>query len=262
MHSTRRLAKLGKDAPPHNSRCLCSLYIHRPEQLVLQDDPSFLPDFTLPPLELLADLDLGLNFDIARSGDSQSLSPFGSQHSQSSHHTGALGGLVLPTSSPSPAGGFELQGDNQTAGPSVFLGADHGLDFGEPDFMFDENGEFVEAPAVKNVAGTPAARSGAAIHSDAGASAKVRKDHEEGRMGGAEVSFTTLCYAASTLLSLVCPWTWVAWLHLISQHGCARLLTRSILGLSVLFFLVDTALFFYLLLILHTVHPVTRPYQQ
>jgi hypothetical protein len=74
--------------------------------------------------------------------------------------------------------------------------------------MFDENGEIVEAPAVHDVAGTPAARSGAAMHSDAGASAsaKVRRDHEEGRMGGAQVSFTASFYSVSTLLSLLCPW--------------------------------------------------------
>jgi hypothetical protein len=182
------------------------LTIIRAEQLVLQDDPSFLPEFALPPPELLADLDLGLDLNISRSGDSQSLTPFGSQHSQSSSHTGALGRLVLPTSSPDPlGGGFELQGDNDAAGHSGFLGDADGLDLGEPDFMFDENGEFVEVQVPQNGAGTPAARSVAGMQSDAGASAKVRKEHEEGRMGGAQVSFTTLfllvLYCALTCLS-------------------------------------------------------------
>jgi hypothetical protein len=166
-----------------------SLNTTRPEQLVLQDDPSFLPDFALPPPELLADLDFGLDLNISRSDDSQSLTPFGSQRSQSSSHTDALGVLVLPTSSP---GGFELQGDNNEAGLGGFLGATDGLDLGDPDFMFDENGEYLEVPVAQNVAGTPAARSAAAMHSDAGASAKVRKEHEEGRMGGAQVSFTAI----------------------------------------------------------------------
>jgi meiotic recombination protein REC8 len=177
----------------------------RPEQLVLQDDPSFLPEFALPPPEVLADLDFGLDLSISRSGDSQSLTPFGSQYSQSSSHTGALGGLVLPTSSPDPlGGGFELQGDNDEAEHSSFLGATDGLDLGEPDFIFDENGEYLEVPVAQNVAGTPAARSAAAMHSDAGASAKVRKEHEEGRMGGAQVSlllFVTFFTRRLTALS-------------------------------------------------------------
>lgn len=92
----------------------------RPEQLVLPEDPSFLPDFALPPPELLAHLDLGL--DITRSGESQSLTPFGSQQSQSSSHAGALGGLVLPSSSPGAPGSFRLEGDNDIAGHGDLLG--------------------------------------------------------------------------------------------------------------------------------------------
>jgi hypothetical protein len=194
MHSTRTLAKLGEYPSPYFTRRISSLTIIRPEQLVLQDDPSFLPEFALPPPELLTDLDLGLGLNISRSGDSQSLTPFGSQNSQSSSHTGALGGLVLPTSSPDPlGGGFELQSDNDAAGHIGFLGDADDLDLGEPDFMFDENGEFVEVQVPQNGAATPAARSVAGMQSDAGASVKVRKEHEEGRMGGEQVSFTAIC---------------------------------------------------------------------
>jgi hypothetical protein len=43
------------------------------------------------------------------------------------------------------------------------------------------------------------------MHSDAGASAKVRQEHEEGRMDGVQVSFTAVCcvllHFALTLLS-------------------------------------------------------------
>ncbi|KAH6351706.1 hypothetical protein HBI37_038350 [Parastagonospora nodorum] len=160
----------------------------RPEQLVLQDDPSFLPDFALPPPEVLADLDLGLDFIVSRSGDSQSLTPFGSQQTQSSPNAGALGGLVLPTSSPDGPGGFQFQSGDEAAGTTSFVGGDDGFDIGEPDFGFDENGELIEGPLVMPpVAGTPAARSAAGMHSDAGASTKVRKEHEEGRMGGAQI---------------------------------------------------------------------------
>jgi meiotic recombination protein REC8 len=168
-----------------------ALNINRPEQLVLQDDPSFLPGFALSPPELLVDLDLALDLNVSRSGESQSLTPFGLQQSQSSSQAGALGGLVLPTSSPGEPGSFRLQGDNDAVDPTGFLGAD-GFDLGEPEFVFDENGELSEVPQAQRGAGTPAARSGAAMHSDAGASAKVRQEHEEGRTGGAQVSFTAV----------------------------------------------------------------------
>ncbi|KAH7075757.1 Rec8 like protein-domain-containing protein [Paraphoma chrysanthemicola] len=159
----------------------------RPEQLVLPDDPSFLPDFALPPPELVADLDLGLNFDIARSGESQSLTPFGSQQSPASSHAGALGGLVLPSSSPNAPGFFQLAGDDD---PLVHAGFIDDYDFsqlGEPEFTFDENGELIDGPAVRAPAGMPAAQGGATMHSDAGASEKVRRDHEEGQFGAAQL---------------------------------------------------------------------------
>ncbi|KAH7398699.1 Rec8 like protein-domain-containing protein [Phaeosphaeria sp. MPI-PUGE-AT-0046c] len=157
----------------------------RPEQLMLQDDPSFLPDFALAPPANLTDLDGDFNFNISHSGESQSLTPFGSQKSYSSSQAGPLGGLVLPSSSPTPAGGFQLHGDTEGAGTNQLPIADHGMAFDEPDFAFDENGELVESLLAPVVAGTPAGRSRAAMHSDADASAKVRRDHEEGRMGGA-----------------------------------------------------------------------------
>jgi hypothetical protein len=164
-----------------------------------------LPEFALPLPELLTDLDLGLEFSIARSSESQSLTPFGTQQSQSSPNAGALGGLVLPSSSPVEQGGFQLEGDDEAAGNSGFFGGDDGFDLGEPDFGFDENGELIEGPLAPRVAGTPAARSGAAMHSNAGASAKVRKEHEEGRMVGAQVSlllfWRVVWHLALTLLS-------------------------------------------------------------
>jgi meiotic recombination protein REC8 len=160
----------------------------------------------MPPPELLADLDFGLGLDIIRSGDSQSLTPFGSQQLRSSSPVGALGGLVLPSSSSTPAGSFRLHGDTEAVDPVVFLGDEDGTQLGEPDFAFDENGELVERSSVHDVAATPAAHSGVAMHSDAGASAKVRRDHEEGRMGAAQVSFTTVLhvflYPALTWLSI------------------------------------------------------------
>jgi hypothetical protein len=258
MRSTRTLAKLGEYSSPHFTRRISSLTIIRPEQLVLQDDPSFLPEFALPPPELLADLDLGLDLNISHSGDSQSLTPFGSQHSQSSSHTGALGGLVLPTSSPDPlGGGFELQGDNDAAGHNGFLGDTDGLDLSEPDFMFNENGEFVEVQVPQNGAGTPAARSVAEMQNDAGASAKVRKEHEEGRMGCEQVSLTAFCFLFNTALSLVCPCILVvlashavsAWRrmtpHLIAQRPISAMSQPHIPHSSYLLLLSSIILLFY-----------------
>ncbi|KAL5118213.1 R8 protein [Pleosporales sp. CAS-2024a] len=165
----------------------------RPEQLVLQDDPSFLPSIALPPPELLADLDLALDFQVTRSGESQSLTPFGTQQqqqqSQSSSSAGELCGLVLPTSSPVAPGSFRLiqSGDEAAADIVGFNDGDDGLDLGDPGFGFDENGELIEDFDGIRAAQTPAARSGAGVHSDADASARVRREHEEGRAGGAQL---------------------------------------------------------------------------
>jgi meiotic recombination protein REC8 len=187
--SIQTLAKPGEHRTSPSSHALCSLNPHRPDQLMLQDDPSFLPEFALPPLELLADLDARLNLDVSRSGDSQSLTPLGSQRSQSSSQVGALGGLVLPTSSPDHPGCFSLGGDND----AVDLGgADDNIVLEDPVFGFDDDGMLFEGPPAEKVAGTPAAQSGAAMLSDAGASAKVRREHEEGRMGGVQVSFNAV----------------------------------------------------------------------
>jgi hypothetical protein len=202
MHSIQTLAKPGKYHTYPSSRALCSLNPHRPDQIILQDDPSFLPEFALPPLELLADLDPGLNFEVLRSGDSQSLTPFGLQHMHSSSPAGALGGLVLPTSSPDHLGGFSLGGDND----AVDLGgAEDDIVLEDPLFGFDEDGMLFEGPPAAKVAGTPAAQSGVGMLSDGGASAKVRKEHGEGRTDGVQVSFTAILRDVCTALSLHCP---------------------------------------------------------
>jgi hypothetical protein len=174
---TQKLAGLGKHSTVLLFTTMYLLKPTRPEQLVLPDDPSFLPDFVLPPPELVADLDLRLNFDIARSGESQSLTSFGSQQSPTSSHAGVLGGLVLPSSSPNAPVAFQLAGDDY---PLVYAGltGDHDLSqLGEPDFTFDENGELIDGPPVRASAGTPAAKGGATMHSVAGASEKVGRDH-------------------------------------------------------------------------------------
>jgi hypothetical protein len=213
--------------PPHFTNASCSLKYNSPEQLILQDDPSFLPEFAAPPLELL-DLDLGVDFSINRTGDSQSLTPFGSQ---SSSQAGPLGGLILPTSSPGQPGSFHFAGDNDNAGASGLPEADEGYQINEPDFTFDENGELVEDLPGRAVAGTPAARSVAAMQSDAGASAKVRREHEEGRAGGVQVSFTAVfaraLHLALTCLSCVRSGLRAVWPHLSCGMASHAVLSGS-----------------------------------
>ena len=177
----------------------------RPDQLMLPDDPSFLPEFAMPPLELLAELDLGPPLPpIRASGESQSLTPFAEQYDPSTPAPAA--GLILPTSSSVGPGGFVLQGNGPSSigGPADF--ADDEM-IGEwlevqyeryilnvheyidaPDFTFDENGELVDLTEANLTQGTPSVRGGSNMHSDAGASARVRQDHEDGLHGGVEVS--------------------------------------------------------------------------
>ncbi|KAG9185180.1 hypothetical protein G6011_07724 [Alternaria panax] len=154
----------------------------RPEQLIFEDDPSFLPEFALPLPDLLSELDHNFNLDIARSGDSQSLTPFGSQRSLSSSHADVLGGIILPTSSPVAAGEFSLEGDDgvsSAGGPSG-----NTIEIEDPDFMFADDGEIVQLSPRRSVARTPARTSGATMFADAGASAQVWKGHDDGQRSG------------------------------------------------------------------------------
>ncbi|KZM18792.1 R8 protein [Ascochyta rabiei] len=151
----------------------------RPEQLVLQDDPSFLPEFAFPPAELLADLNIGFNLEFPRSGESQSLTPFGSRQSSQSSHVAGFG-LVLPSSSPNRPGHYRLENDDGR--PNV----DDILQLDEPDFTFGEDGNIIQFTPSQPALATPAV-AGATMHSDAGASARVRWEHEEGQQAGDQV---------------------------------------------------------------------------
>lgn len=164
----------------------------------MQDDPSFLPDYALPPPELLEDLDLGFNFDPPRSGESQSLTPFGSQQSSQASHIGGYG-LVLPSSSPGRPAGIGLQGDND------MVDIDDLLNLEEPEFMFGDDGDIIEFTPRQSALEAPAAV--AAIEkslmlSDAVASARVREGHEEGQQDGIQVSFRGTFHPFQTALLL------------------------------------------------------------
>ncbi|GAB7359986.1 hypothetical protein MBLNU230_g7510t1 [Neophaeotheca triangularis] len=70
------------------------------DQIVLQDDPNFLPDFDMP-----MDLDM-LDLDLTTAGDSQrtTLSPHGSQMTDMGSQQ-SIGGLIIPPSASSFGGG-------------------------------------------------------------------------------------------------------------------------------------------------------------
>ncbi|KAJ4320790.1 R8 protein [Neodidymelliopsis sp. IMI 364377] len=157
-----------------------------PEQLVLQDDPSFLPEFAVPPPELLADLNFSFDLHSPRSGESQSLTPFGSQRSSQSSYVAGFG-LVLPSSSPIQPNAFRLEADDGAQGDAGVPNIDNLLQLDEPDFTFGEDGDLIEFSLGKSAPMTPQIVEGAPMHSDAAASARVRKEHEDGQQGGDQV---------------------------------------------------------------------------
>ena len=74
------------------------------------------------------------------------------------------------------------------------LGAGDVLEALEPDFTFGDDGDIIDLTTENAVARTPGVPGGATMHSDAGASARVRREHEEGRRGDAQVSFTAISH--------------------------------------------------------------------
>ncbi|KAG9205311.1 hypothetical protein G6514_008890 [Epicoccum nigrum] len=162
----------------------------RPEQLILQDDPSFLPEFALPPPELFSGIDLSFTLDVLRWGESQSLTPFDSRQSSQSSHVGGYG-LVLPSSSPDRPAGGALEGDDVGQGDQDMQDIDNILQLDDPDFAFGEDGDIIElspgsrAPVAP---ATPVAAGRKTMHSDASASSQVRREHAEGQQRGDQVT--------------------------------------------------------------------------
>jgi hypothetical protein len=81
------------------------------------------------------------------------------------------------------------------------------LQLDEPDFTFGEDGDLIELTPGQSVPATPVVARGAPMHSDTGASARVRQEHEEGQQGGAQVSFAVVPHWIYTICLLVrsCP---------------------------------------------------------
>lgn len=68
------------------------------------------------------------------------------------------------------------------------LDVDNMLQLDEPDFTFGEDGDLIEFTPGQPAPATPATAGGMHIHSDTGASARVRQEHTEGQRGGDQVS--------------------------------------------------------------------------
>ncbi|KAE9963758.1 hypothetical protein BLS_008934 [Venturia inaequalis] len=149
----------------------------RPDTLLLEDDPAFLPDAALMPL-----LD-----DILRG----SLPPIfdESQLANSLSFDGipdADGNLILPSSQSASLGGFVLPGADSVSGAprpsSLFAREDEpmlGLDF-DIGFNFDADGELQIGPALGAAQQTPPR---GLMPSDGNASARVREEHAVGPAG-------------------------------------------------------------------------------
>jgi meiotic recombination protein REC8 len=161
----------------------------RPEQLMIQDDPAFLPENALPAL----DFDFS-NLDISQKGDSQrssqSMLSVRQRSGSVSSHAGSVLGLDIPSSSGIAGYQLPVYPFGESSAHKGFGGPGRDL-FGEEAlvmqddmiFDFDDNGELRDIPESEREArragsGHPQGRLG----SDSAASARVRKEHEEGRI--------------------------------------------------------------------------------
>lgn len=166
----------------------------RPDQLVLEDDPSFLPDFALAPLDLddVSELDLP--------GPARSSSLLSLRRSRSprpitleEHEGGPVLGIQVPSSDASPGGlaGFVVPGDDgpgtRVHGGTAIYMDDEGFEPGV-DFGFDADGNLVEHALTDHVQRTPATVARPGLPSSSAASARVRQEHEDAQQLGGDVS--------------------------------------------------------------------------
>ncbi|TVY14205.1 Meiotic recombination protein rec8 [Lachnellula arida] len=155
----------------------------KPEQLILADDPAFLPDMALPALP-------PLEFDVSR----MSLEPEDGGRSQSmmsvrgrsgSISSGSLPPLNLGSSSGNSIA-YQLPFDNPFGGSSQkpYIGEDGGV-FGEEmmyeDDIFDIDGDgnLLDIPESVRAARRASAHPQGRLGSDSAASGRVRREHEE-----------------------------------------------------------------------------------
>jgi len=196
--------------------------IRRPDQLILQDDPAFLPDLAFRGFDIdLSALDLSSD---ATSHRSSILSQRSQQSSRSSHHERDASplGLVIPTSetgATADIGGFVIPGadggsaqrGNRLRGP-ILEGDEEGF-FPDVDFELDAEGNVIEFSAEEKAQRRSAAGAGGSrLSRDSAASGRVRREHEEGLQAFAQLEVRYGCLKGAsgsrlTMFSLDIHWT-------------------------------------------------------
>jgi meiotic recombination protein REC8 len=163
----------------------------RSDQLLLEDDPAFLPDILFAPLD--DDFDL-LNMKTGVVTDTQltsasslqsASSPFDRQHALN------LGVLILPTSDTGEIGGFLGPSEGSVRGPrlSSQLGRDEDTALEFDGFDFDEDGNVYELQS-----GTRVSQDDRRIilPSETAASARVQQEHAAGRLAGVSAGVSAI----------------------------------------------------------------------
>ena len=182
-----------------------------PDQLIVQDDPAFLPELALPGLDIdLSALDISMDDSSRRSS---LLSPPSQLSSVSSTHESdeSMPGIIIPSSGTGGGGsigGFILPGDDRSSAQrtsrmrSILGEEDEGFDL-DPGFTFDEQGDIVFNDAGALVQAESATRPGPIrLGSDSAMSARVRQEIEEGMQAGQfDVSTESLIHTSRITLT-------------------------------------------------------------
>ncbi|KAL8820167.1 MAG: hypothetical protein Q9223_001557 [Gallowayella weberi] len=165
----------------------------RPDQLVLEDDPAFVPDMVLPTLDIdLAALEISSDATSHHSSILSAQSHRTSISSQDDNDASMLG-LVILTSDDGGAGdlaGFVVPSSDRAlvrhnaVAEDLIREAEDDFNF-DPGFIFDNEGNLVvtgdEAPPLQTDQAQIAV---GRIRSDSAASAHVRRELEEGMRAG------------------------------------------------------------------------------
>ena len=172
---------------PEVAHSLCS----RPDQLILHDDPAFLPDLSLPSFDPdLLDLQKAIcppRF-LSDTMSLQTVSQHGSQQGP------PLGGLQLPSSDSGGMGGFDIPGyhsGSRAPRPSSLLAReeDDGL-LPEVDFGIDADGNLIEFGGPERIDDVPGSVR-PLVPSDTAARERVRLEHEAGQHVGAGIEVSS-----------------------------------------------------------------------
>ncbi|MCJ1260411.1 hypothetical protein MMC22_000272 [Lobaria immixta] len=182
----------------------------RHDQLILQDDPAFLPDLFLPDFNIdLSALDVSTDESSRRSSI---LSASSQRSSLSSNKDGdeSILGLVIPSSGTGGGGdieGFMLPDDDRGSirlGTEVegFLDEDEGFSI-DPGFTVDEDGNLIitgdqRSPQTQAAIRTPFMR----VRSGSAASGLVRQELQEGLEAGEHEASTRYQFREAMDLNL------------------------------------------------------------